>query len=73
MVVDIMKAFIQTPLDRNDNKDVIIMKIFGELVDILIGSNLNMYKGYVGYKRRNKVIYVEVLRAICRILISAIL
>ena len=49
------------------------MKICGELVDILISIDQNYYQDYVTYERGQKVIYVELLKAIYGTLEAALL
>ena len=49
------------------------MKITGVLVDTLLNSDPDLYSGYVVYENGEKVVYVEVLKAIYGMLISAIL
>ena len=49
------------------------MKITGVLVDILVNTDPDVYGGFVVYERGKKVIYVEVLKSIYGMLISAIL
>ena len=60
MSVDIPNAFIQAELDRT-NKEKIIMKITGVLVDILVKMAPDKYQGYVVLEHGKKVIYVEIL------------
>ena len=71
MSSDIPNAFIQAELNRN-GKERIIMKITGVLVDILIKVAPNEYAGSVVMEKGQKVIYVEILRAIYGMLESAL-
>ena len=73
MSADVPNAFVQTDLDIKEGEERIIMKITGVLVDILVNDNPDVYGGYVVYERGQKVLYVEVLKAIYGMLISAIL
>ena len=49
------------------------MKFKGRIVDFLIKMNLGRYNRYVIYKNGKKVIYVEIIRAIYRIIIESFL
>ena len=73
MTADIPNAFIQTPIEKLDTEDRIIMKITGVLVDLLVNDSPEIYGSYVVYERNTKVLYVEVLRAIYGMLVSALL
>ena len=66
-------AFIQAKIDKKKGDEKIIMKITGKLVDILVKLAPKIYSGYVVYEKGRKVIYVEVLRALYGMLISAML
>ena len=59
--IDIPNAFIQTPIERLDTEDRIIMKITGVLVDLLLEDSPGVYEEYVVYEGHKKVLYVEVL------------
>jgi hypothetical protein len=58
-----------------DGDERVMMKITGVLVDLLVKLNPELYGPYVVYKRnrRNKVLYVQVMRAIYGMLEAAIL
>jgi len=73
MTTDIPNAFIQTPMPELDDKDRVMMKITGVLVDILVNIALDEYQGYIVYENGRKVVYVQVLRAIYGMLQSALL
>ena len=68
---DIPNAFIQTDLDDHTDGTRAIMKIRGELVDILC----DIHSDYVVIEGRNKhrVLYVQVIKAIYGLLISSML
>jgi hypothetical protein len=72
MKVDIPIAFIQTDLDTN-NKEKVIMKIRGSLVDILVSVDPTTYKEYVTQKGNQKVLYVQLLKAVYGTLQAALL
>jgi hypothetical protein len=67
---DIPNAFIQTDMDMG--KERVIMKIRGELVDILCEMNEG-YAEYVKNENGKKVLYVHVKKAIYGLLESALL
>ncbi len=71
MTLDIPNAFVQTQIPLNGDK--IIMKIRGQLVDILLELCPGVYDDYVRDEGRNKVVYVRMLRALYGMLISSIL
>ena len=74
MTMDIPNAFIQTEIPQPKNgDDRVIMKITGELVDLLIKLSPCTYEGYVVYENQRKVIYVVVLRAIYGMLVASLL
>jgi hypothetical protein len=60
--VDIPNAFVQTDLDFK--KEQVIMKIQGVLVDMLVDMNPECYLNYVVYEGKNKVFYVQMLKAL---------
>jgi len=74
MTMDIPNAFIQTELPQPEKgDDRVIMKITGELVNVLVKLNPDTYEGYLVYENGRKVIYVVVLRAIYRMLVASLL
>jgi hypothetical protein len=58
-----------------DGDERVMMKITGVLVGMLVELNPELYGPYVVYEknRRNKVLYVQVMRAIYGMLEAAIL
>jgi hypothetical protein len=58
-----------------DGNERVIMEITGVLVDMLVELNPELYGPYVVYERnrRNKILYVQVMRAIYGMLEAAIL
>ena len=70
---DVPNAFIQTPIPTDEGQERIVMKITGALVDLLVEIDPETYGPYVVYEKGRKVIYVQVLRAIYKMLISAVL
>ena len=73
MTADIPNAFIQTPLEVIDGQDHVIMKITGDMVNMLMTLDSSKYTGYVVYENGKKVLYVKILRALYGMLISALL
>ena len=49
------------------------MKITGVLVDLLVDMVPEVYKDYVVFENGKKVLYVQVLKALYRMLITALL
>jgi hypothetical protein len=76
MTCDIPNAFIQALMPEvKDGDERVMMKITGVLVDMLVELNPELYGPYVVYERnrQNKVLYVQVMRAIYGMLEAAIL
>ena len=71
---DIPNAFIQTEMEKYDKDGQrYVMKIRGALVDMLVQISPEIYKNFVAYERGQKIIYVQVLKAIYGMLQSALL
>jgi hypothetical protein len=60
MTLDIPNAFVQTEISLDGDK--IIMKIRGQLVDILLELCPGMYDDYVIVEGKHKIIYVRMLK-----------
>ena len=73
MSLDVPNAFIQAEIPKDKGDERIVMKITGRMVDILLQIAPNIYAGYVVYENGKKVLYVEVLRALYGMLVSAML
>ena len=70
---DIPNAFIQTGVDERDAQgDRIIMKIKGEMIDMLVEIDPS-YADYITYEKGQRVLYVHILRAIYGMLMSGLL
>jgi hypothetical protein len=65
MTGDIPDAFIQT--DMEVIKGVVIMKIKGDLINMVVELDIEMYRNYVVIECNFKVIYVQVLKVIWNI------
>ena len=73
LTADVPNAFIQAKINKKRGDKKIIMKITGKLVDVLVRLAPEVYSGYVVIEKGRRVIYVEVLRALYGMLISAML
>jgi hypothetical protein len=62
MTGDIPNAFVQTDIDRSGEK--IIMKIRGELMEILVEVSPEIYSTYVVQEKVQSVLYVQMLKAL---------
>jgi hypothetical protein len=71
MTLDIPNAFTQTDIALDGNK--IIIKIRGQLVDILLELCPGVYDDYVIDEGKYKIMYVSMLKALYGMLISSIL
>ena len=72
LTADIPNAFVQTPLSSND-KEKIIMKIRGELVNIIVNMDEVNYKQFVSYEQKQPILYVSLNKALYGMLTSALL
>jgi hypothetical protein len=76
MTCNIQNAFIQALMPEvKDGDERVMMEITGVLVDMLVKLNPELYGPYVVYERnrQNKVLYIQVMRAIYGMLEAAIL
>ena len=71
MTADVPNAFIQA--DMEEGTERIIMKITGVLVDLLVQLAPDVYGPHVVYENGKKVIYLQVLKALYGMLVSALL
>jgi hypothetical protein len=71
MTLDIPNAFVQTKIALDGDK--IIMKIRGQLIDILLEICPGVYDDYMINKGKHKILYVRMLRALYGMLVSSIL
>jgi hypothetical protein len=71
MTLDIPNAFVQTPIDLHGDK--VIMKIRGQLIDLLLEICPGVYDKYVVYEGNHRVLYVRMLKALYGMLISSLL
>ena len=73
MTLDVPNAFIQTGMPPKKVEEQIIMKVRGVLVDWLVEINPLTYSPYVVIERGEKVLYLEILRAIYGMLEASLL
>jgi hypothetical protein len=74
MTCNIPNVFIQALMpDVKPGDERVMMKITGVLVEMLVELNPKLYGPHVVYKKRGKVLYIQVLRAIYGMLESALL
>ena len=73
MTSDVPNAFIQTEIGHKDIGERIIMKIRGPLFDILCDMAPEVYAKYVTHERKQKVLYVKMLKALYGMLVSSLL
>ena len=74
MTTDIPNAFVQTEMPEvKEGEERIVMKITGVLVDMLVQLNPDLYGPHVVFERGERVLYVQVMRAIYGMLQSALL
>jgi hypothetical protein len=71
MTFDITNVFVQTKSALDGDK--IIMKIRGQLIDILLEICPGVYDHYVINEGKLKILYVRMLRALYGMLVSSIL
>ena len=64
VTVYIPNLFIQTPIDSKPGEDKIMIEIKGVLVDMLAQMDPEKYFPNVVYKKVNKVLYLDFLKAI---------
>ncbi len=70
---DIPNAFIQTPVEEQDDQgDRIVMKIKGAMIDMLLDID-QTYKDFITEEKGQRVLYVHILRAIYGMLMSGLL
>ena len=73
MVADVPNAFVQTVIGPKEKGERIIMKIRGPLVEMLVELDSPKYEPFVTNEGGNRVIYVNMLKALYGMLQSALL
>ena len=71
MTLDIPNPLVQTEIALD--RDTIIMKIRGNLVDILLKNVPGVYNKYVQYKGGQNILYIRVLKLLYGIFVSLIM
>jgi Reverse transcriptase (RNA-dependent DNA polymerase) len=72
MSADIPNAFVQTDIEVNNNEKM-TMKIRGPLVEMLTALDPELYSPFVVNENNNKVLYVQLLKALYGTLQAALL
>ena len=70
MTADVPNSFIQAHVEPGEER--VIMKITGVLVDLLVTMAPEVYGPYVVYENGNKVLYVQVLKALYGMLVVVV-
>ena len=73
MTADIPNAFVQTDIEEKEKGERIVMKIRGQLVDMLVELSPETYADYVVSEGNNKVLYVIMIKALYGMLQSSLL
>jgi hypothetical protein len=73
MTADIPNAFVQMEIEKRPSGERIIMKIRGQLVDMLVDIAPQDYQDFVRMEGNQKVLYVEMLKALYGMLQSSLL
>ena len=63
MALNMPNAFVQTTVVQSEADQQIIMKIRGELVNILLEMSPDTYTDFVVYEGKSKVLYVKMMKA----------
>ena len=71
ITADVPSAFIQAHVEPGE--ECVIMKITGLLVNFLVVMAPEVYGPYVVYENGNKILYVQVLKALYGMLVAALL
>ena len=73
MTADIPNAFVQTEIENKLNGERTIMKIRGQLVDMLVDIAPHEYQEFVRFEGTHKVLYVRMIKALYGMLQSSLL
>ena len=75
IINDVPNAFVQTTVPQDEVYERSITKIWGALVDILCEISPEIYKPYVKFDNNNreKILYVQMLKALYGMLIASLL
>ena len=66
MINHVPNYFVKTPVPQDEGDEIIIMNIWGELVDIICKILPEIHEPYVRFDKKNgeKIIYVRMLKAL---------
>ena len=70
-IINIPGTFLQIDMLQDNNK-VLIIKILGEMIDILVLIVLEVYEEYIMQNKGSKVLYIN-LKKVVSILLKALL
>jgi hypothetical protein len=73
MTTNIPNAFVQMEIEEKDIGKRTIMKIRGQLVDMLVDIALEEYQDFIWYEGSYKVLYVQMKKALYGMLQSSLL
>jgi hypothetical protein len=73
ITADIPNAFVQTDIKNAKTNERTIMKIRGQLVDILVEIAPEQYQNFVRFEGNQKILYVEMMKALYGMLQSSLL
>ena len=73
MTLDIPNAFVQTNVLQGETDKTIIMKIKGELVNLLLEISPETYADFVIYEGKSKVLYVKMMKALYGMIKASVL
>lgn len=73
MTVDVPNTFIQTDMPTNPEGERVVMKVRGRLVNWLVQMEPCTYEKKVVYKKGQRILYLEVKKAIYGMLVSSLL
>ena len=73
ITTDIPNTFVQRDIQDKPNGEKIIMKIQETLVNMLVDISPNNYQAFVQHKANQKILYVEMKKALYRMLQSSLL
>ena len=73
MTADIPNAFVQTEIENKPNEEQTIMKIRGQLVNMLTNISPEEYQDFIQEEGNQKVLYVEMKKALYGMLQSSLL
>jgi hypothetical protein len=73
MTANIPNAVVQTDMTNKNNNEKTIIKIRGTLVNMLVDIDPTLYQDFVLYESKNKILYVEMKKALYGMLQSSLL